>query len=453
MPLILFKNQFNMLDRFLNYIESNNLITCSDKILLTVSGGIDSVTMSHLFYKADVPFDIAHCNFKLRGNESDGDEEFVKKLTGKYGCHLYCRDFNTKKYAQENNISIQMAARELRYSWFNELAVQHNYDRIAVAHNRNDMVETMLINLIRGTGLKGLTGIKPRQDRIIRPILFATRGEINSYAADEKLNYREDSSNSETKYHRNLLRRKIIPLIEQINPSFTETAIEEAEVFQSAYLLYRNEIENIRIAITIPDDNKIVYSIPKIVSLRLTAPVIFDIICSYGFTYTDSKNLLITLNAESGKTFISDSYLLLKNRKTIIIEKIEKQENKENYFIRKESTAITVPVKLEIKRLENNSSFKIPNSSQIGALDYDKLQFPLRIRHWEKGDYFIPLGLKGKKKLSDFFIDRKINLLDKEKIWILQSGNDIVWVVGYQIDERYKVSEETRNILQLELID
>jgi len=442
-----------MLKKFVDYIESQNLVDGKDKILLTVSGGIDSISMAHLFHKAGFSFDIAHCNFKLRGYESEGDQEFVQKLAKKYGCDFYSRNFDTKEYAQNNSVSIQMAARELRYQWFNELANQHKYSRIAVAHNRNDIVETMMINLIRGTGLKGLTGIKSRQESIIRPMLFASRTEIVSYVANEKLEYREDSSNKETKYHRNLIRKEIIPLIEQINPSFTETVIEESEVFQSVNSLYQNELEKIRRAITLPDKNKVILSIPKIISLRLTAPVIFDLISCYGFSYSDSKNLLNVLNAEPGKKFISTSYILLKDRKTIIIEEVKKPGVDKKYFIDENSHSISNPVKLTIRKFIKDSDFRIPTSSKIAVLDIDKLVFPLHLRHWEKGDYFIPLGFKGKKKLSDFFIDRKINLFEKDNIWLLLSENKIVWVVGYQLDDRYKVTQETNSILQIELID
>ena len=442
-----------MLNKFIHYIDSQNLVGSNDKILLTVSGGMDSVSMAHLFYKAGYAFDIAHCNFKLRGKESDDDFAFVQKLAKKYRSKFYCKDFDTKEFAQQSKISIQMAARELRYQWFEELAIKHNYSCIAVAHNCDDYVETILINLIRGTGLKGLTGIKPRQRKIIRPLLFATRLEINEYIKKEKLTYREDSSNSDTKYHRNLIRKKILPLIGQINPSFTETLIGESEIFQSAYTIYQKEIEKMRKAISLPAENKIVFSIPKIQSLRLSAPVIYDLISPYGFNYTDSKNVLEILNAESGRKFFSDSHILLKDRKTLIIEEIRDTLANKIFSIDRNLHTLSTPVKLTLKKHKNNSEYQIPIESGIASVDYDKLVFPLYLRHWEKGDFFIPLGLKGKKKLSDFFIDRKVSLLDKKKIWLLFSENNIVWVVGYQLDDRYKVTSETKNILQLELND
>ena len=453
MPLIPLNILCHMLKKFIHYIDSQNLAGSNDKILLTVSGGIDSASMAHLFQQAGYAFDIAHCNFKLRGKESDGDQTFVQQLAEKYGCKIYCKDFDTKEFAQQSKISIQMAARKIRYQWFEKLATTHNYSCIAVAHNRDDYVETILINLIRGTGLKGLTGIKPRQGKIIRPLLFATRKEITEYVKKEKLTFREDSSNADTKYHRNLIRKEILPLIGKINPSFTETLIGESEIFQSAYSIYHKEIEKIRKAISLPSEDKIVYSIPKIQSLRLIAPIIFDLISPYGFNYTDSKNLLEILNAEPGRKFFSDSHVLLKDRKTLIIEEINKTEVNKIYNIEEHAKSLSVPVKLTLEKINAVSSYQIPKTSNIASIDYDKLVFPLRLRHWEKGDYFFPLGLKGKKKLSDFFVDRKINLLDKEKIWLLVSENDIVWVVGYQPDDRYKVTSETKNILQIVLID
>ena len=451
MLLTLHFNRLIMLERFISYIKSNNLAEKTDRILLTVSGGIDSVSMANLFHRAGYIFDIAHCNFKLRGRESDEDQKFVGNLASGFGCNFFCRDFNTTEYARLNNLSIQMAARDLRYQWFNELASENNYPRIAVAHNRNDIVETILLNLFRGTGLKGLTGIMPRRDRIIRPLLFAARNEIISWADKEKINYREDSSNSEIKYQRNLIRSEIVPLIERINPSFTETVIEEAEIFQTAYQLYGNEIENIRRAITIPDKHRTIFSIPKIISLRLTAPAVFDLISCYGFTYSDSKDLVNLLVAEPGRKLISDKFILLKDRNRIIIEKKPDEKTDDEYYINEDATSISKPIKLTFNRMIRGQDFQIPESSDIAVLDNNKLRYPLQLRHWKKGDYFIPLGLKGRKKLSDFFIDRKINTLDKEKIWLLVSENNIVWVAGYQIDDRYKVLPETENILQIEL--
>ena len=442
-----------MLENFKAYIDSQNLANYTDNLLLAVSGGIDSVSMAHLFHQADYKFDMAHCNFSLRGKESEQDQVFVEKLAEKYGCHIHTIRFETEKYAQEKGVSIQMAARELRYNWFEELAENNNYSHIAVAHNRNDIVETILINLIRGTGLKGLTGIKPLQGRIIRPLLFATRAEIQNYAEKEKLEFREDSSNQEIKYHRNLIRHKIQPLIEQINPSFTDTVIEESEIFHASYSIYQRELNNIRRAITISNDDRTVLSITKIVSFRLSAPVIFDILSPYGFTYTDSKNLLDALDRESGKKFFSEKYVMLKDRNTLIIEKIKKHTAEEKYLIDRKTESVSEPVQLKIRKISKSKDYQLPGLAKKAAIDYDKLIFPLQLRHWQKGDFFIPLGLNGKKKLSDFFIDHKIDLLEKDKIWILLSDSKIVWVLGQQIDDRFKVTEATRNIMQIDLID
>jgi tRNA(Ile)-lysidine synthase len=441
-----------MLERFQAYIKANDLVRLSDKILLAVSGGVDSVCMAHLFHQAGYTFDIAHCNFKLRGSESDKDQDFVNRLSKKYSCRFYLKVFDTLAYSQTNNLSIQMAARELRYEWFKELATQNNFSYVAVGHNRNDIVETMLINLIRGTGLKGLRGIMPKREHIIRPLLFASRTEIMNYAREENIRYREDSSNEETKYQRNLIRKKVLPILEQINPKYLETMIEEGEIFQSVDTLYRNEIENIRRIITIPGAG-IIYSIPKMVSVRLSAPVLYDLISCYGFTYTDSKNLLKVLTSEPGKRFISDRYELLKDRKTIVIEERNKQKGKHEYFIEKNTLEFLEPVTLKISKYPNDKHFRIPISSKKAVLDYDKLQFPLKLRHWKKGDFFFPLGLTGRKKLSDFFIDHKISRLEKERIWLLISGNDIIWVIDHQIDDRYKITPDTQNIIQFELMD
>ncbi|MBN1597762.1 MAG: tRNA lysidine(34) synthetase TilS [Bacteroidales bacterium] len=435
-----------MLERFLNYIATHKLIVTDSRVLLAVSGGIDSIVMAYIFNKTDFNFGIAHCNFKLRGIESDREQQFVGEYASKYNIEFYTANFNTKEFAKQNNLSIQMAARELRYKWFDSLAKEKNYNRIAIAHNRDDIIETFLINMARGTGLNGLTGIKVIQNNIIRPLLFASRKEIENFAKSKKIEYREDSSNLETKYYRNLIRHKIIPLFESMNPSFRDTIISETEVLQSTYKIYCNEIERLRKVIKTKDGSFIKLSIPMIISLRIDAPVFFDILKPYGFNFPTVIDILNALNSEPGKKFYSDNYVLLKDRNELIIEELTVEKQGDEYFIDGNCSEIQVPLRLTFKTFGKKESFNIPDSNINIALDYDLLSFPLALRKWKEGDYFYPLGMKGRKKISDFFTDRKINRLEKVNTWILTSGKEIVWIVGHQIDDRFKISSSTKKI-------
>lgn len=452
-PLTHKLSEQSMLEQFLKHIDLNSLGRKEKKILVTVSGGIDSIAMLKLYDAAGYSFSIAHCNFQLRGEESDGDEKFVRKLAKEYGVEIFVERFNTSEFCLQKKISVQMGARELRYTWFSKLATENSFDYIAVAHNKNDIAETMLLNLIRGTGLKGLTGIKPKAGNIIRPLLFASRKEIDKYVLEKSLVFREDSSNKETKYFRNLIRAEIIPCMEKINPSLLNTMIKESEVFNSSYQLYQKEIDALQKAIIVTEGSSVRLSILKLKSLRITAPVLYDLLRPYKFSLSDIEDILAGLNSESGRKFHSEKFSLIKDRNFLIIEDENELKEKGEYFIEEGISTISNPIKLSIKQVKNSPDFTIPRSNKTIAIDYDKLSFPLILRHWREGDYFVPLGMNGRKKLSDYFIDQKVNILDKKKFWLVISGNDIVWIVGKQIDERYKVGPQTQNILKLSLND
>lgn len=447
---MLIKKQI-MLDRFLTYNTENKLFTNKHKILLAVSGGIDSMVMMHLFYEAKFDIHLAHCNFKLRNIESDKDEIFVLKAADKFKLRSHIKSFETIRYSKNNKISVQMAARELRYNWFNELAEKHNYDRIAIAHNRDDLVETFLINLSRGTGIKGLTGMNAKQNKIVRPLLFASRKEIEEYVKINNVEYREDSSNKDTKYQRNLIRHKIIPLFEKLNPSFKETIFRETNVLRSTAKVYEQELQNILKAITVHRKPSHVLSIQKILSLRLGPEILYDLLSIYGYSYSTVQDICSSLDGEPGKLFYSDKYTLLKDRKTLVIEKIKRSDKKESFEIKEGAIRIEHPLHLSFSAETRNKDFNIPGGKTSISLDLDMVCYPLELRKWKKGDYFYPLGMKNKKKLSDFFTDRKINRLDKDKVWVLTSKNEIVWIVGHQIDERYKVRPDTVNLLHISL--
>jgi tRNA(Ile)-lysidine synthase len=442
-----------MIESFIRYIKENSLGGPEHHLLLAVSGGIDSATMVNLYHEAGFTFSIAHCNFQLREDESEEDQRFVEELAGHYESEIFVRRFDTLSYSGEKGISVQMAARELRYDWFRKVAVEHGCDYIAVAHNRNDVAETILLNLIRGTGLKGMTGIQPRSGNIVRPLLFASRTSIEEYAKKVGLKHREDSSNNEIKYQRNLIRREIIPLLQKINPSILDTLLQEAEVFDSAYHVYQRGLKNIRDAVITEEENRIKFSIAKIISLRLPDAILYDLLSPYRFSFSDVKNIMSCIQDDPGKKFFSQNYVLIKDRNFLVIEKLREGHRPEEFLVGETDILIKRPVTIEISRLKNDDSFSIPKSQHIVALDYDRLKFPLKLRHWKEGDFFYPLGMKGRKKLSDYFIDQKINILDKEKIWLMLSGDEIVWVLGRQINDHYKINAETQNIMTFRLND
>ncbi len=436
-----------MKERFIQFIKNQQLFEPDTEILLTVSGGIDSVFMLHLFYECNFDFSIAHCNFKLRGDESDKDEQFVKQLAERYACAFYIKSFDTETYAEENNLSIQMAARELRYDWFEEIREKNNYDYIAIAHNLDDLIETFFINLIRGTGLKGLTGIKSKTNKIIRPILFAQRNEIIEYCSKKNISYREDSSNISTKYLRNKIRHEVIPLFKEINPSITETIIQNTIRFAHAEKIYSDTINQIKKIFVFKDADDYYINIQKLLEKgELKKTILFEILTEFNFSNKIIDDIVLSLDGTSGKKFFSSTHRLLRDREFLIVSPIK--DKKENlYYIDEGSKEIKHPIHLKFSVVDNNDSFEITKDKLIAYIDYDKVEFPLLLRKWHKGDYFQPFGLPHFKKLSDFFVDNKFSINEKENTWILASGEKIIWVIGYRIDDRFKIISNTKKIL------
>lgn len=439
-----------MIEQLKEYIKVQELFQPEEKVLLTVSGGIDSMTMLDLFIRCGYNFSIAHCNFQLRGEEADGDQKLLEDFAKEKNIELFVARFNTKEYSEKHKISIQMAARELRYNWFNELAVEHGFSKIATAHNLNDVVETFLINLTRGAGIKGLTGIKPINGNIVRPLLFAKRTEIEFYAKQNNVRYRNDSSNAETKYMRNAIRHKIIPEFEKLNPAYLDTVVHTADLLKTAGSVYDEHLKRISTQLIEKKGDKTLVNIEKLVAHEITPPVLFDFISEYGFNYEHAKGILQAIDTQPGKVFLSSTHQLVVDRTQIIIGIIEDETN-QVYYLNKDDKIITKPVNLHCESIENSKTFVPVKSNLTGTFDADKLQFPLKLRRWEKGDYFYPFGMRGKKKLSDFFTDRKLSVIDKQEVWVMESGNEIIWIVGHRSDDRFKVSKTTKHILQIEL--
>ncbi|MFW5821381.1 MAG: tRNA lysidine(34) synthetase TilS [Bacteroidota bacterium] len=440
-----------MLEKLRKSLYSDNGVSPEHRIILAVSGGIDSMVMSELFSRLDNELIVAHCNFSLRGEESDKDEEFVKNFCGERSIPFISKRFDTLAYARENRISVQMAARDLRYNWFHELRLEKDFNFIATAHNLNDQIETFFINLSRGTGIRGLTGISHKNGVLIRPLSHFTRKEIVEFAEKHSVDWREDSSNISTRYIRNKFRHQILPLIEELNPSFERTMeenINNLSKVQSIYLKYIDERKEYIVRRT---GKQFIINIELLLNEEFGQSVIYEILSDLNFSPTAINDIWQSLWSPPGKRFYSDSHRIIKDRDELIIEAWKPSEEKK-FYIDKDQNEVDIPVKLSIEYIENKN-FKIPPYPDIACIDADKTDFPLIIRKWYPGDYFHPLGMQNSKKLSDFFVDNKFSIPMKEKTWLLCSGQDIIWIIGYRIDDRYKITRDTRKIMKIQIMD
>lgn len=438
-----------MFNRFLENIANKKLFEKSQKILLAVSGGIDSMVMLHLFEKSGFDYGIVHCNFQLRGTESDGDEEFVKTQVLIHGVPAFFKRFETVEYAQINGISIEMAARELRYEYFEKIRIEHGYDCIATAHHSDDLIETFFLNLTRKTGIKGLTGIKDKSGKIIRPMLFASRADIENFASEHYLEYREDSTNNEVVYQRNFLRNKILPLFSELNPSFRKNILASIENLKDAEAVYTGYFDTEKLKVLKAEADIQTIDIKKLLKSLHPKLLLLEILAEFGFNTTVTEEIFQSLENESGKKFYSKTHRLLKDREKLFVTKLVENENR-IFYIETDDVELFEPFDILIEKLPV-TDFKIRKESNIACIDMDKLEFPLLIRKWQEGDYFQPLGMTGFKKLSDFFIDEKIPVHQKENTWLLCSGEKIVWVMGYRIDNRFKITPHTQKVIKLEI--
>ncbi|MDD3478975.1 MAG: tRNA lysidine(34) synthetase TilS [Paludibacteraceae bacterium] len=421
------------------------LMPCTDtKLLVAVSGGIDSVVLLdvlvHLGYKCVV----AHCNFHLRGQESDDDMTFVAQLAAHYQVPLQTIHFDTTNIAQERKISIEMAARELRYTWFKELLKSEQCGAVAIAHHANDAVETFFVNLARGTGIRGLLGIQATNEFIIRPLLHCKRSQIETYAREHGLNFRTDSTNNETVYVRNKIRHQIIPPFQEINPSFTDTMCRNIENLSDVAEIYSYFIKDLRTKLCHEEKGITQISIEQLQVLPAFKTILFELLQPYNFNSATVDSIIQSLDGLSGKEFYSTTHRVIINRTLLEIEAINVIDN-DVYTIDNGSCAITNPIELTFERVDGIPEIK--KDKQCAYLDADKVIFPLVLRHWQQGDSFVPFGMKQSKKVSDFFIDEKISRSLKDKLWILTSQNDIIWIVGQRIDNRFRVSNETKSTL------
>lgn len=434
---------------FREFISANNLLNNTSKVLAAVSGGVDSIVLAELFQNTSTDFSIAHCNFQLRGQDSEADEIFVRELSEMYRVPFFFRKFETKQYAASHKISVQMAARDLRYAWFKDLLKEHNLDRIATAHHADDNVETFFLNLVRGTGIRGLTGIEPKRDELIRPLLFAKKKELIEYARQKNLAFREDKSNKDTKYSRNLIRHEILPQLESLNPGFVDTMIETMDKLKAAKEPYENYLNKLK-AELLEGNTTIKLNIQKLRKVSPLKHYLFELLTTFGFTKSDVDDIIGALEGDSGKQFLSPTHRLIKDRDCLLIDPRAEISNTEAIIIEEGTKRISNPINLSFE-VKSRLGFNIPNADQIACLDNARLKYPLNLRRWAKGDSMRPLGMKGSKKLSDIFIDKKIPLNEKENIFILESAGEIAWVVGHKVDDRFKTTAATEEVCLIKL--
>lgn len=447
----------DLYQEFIKNIQAQDLFEKKDFLLLAVSGGKDSVALCELCFQAGFNFEIAHCNFKLRGEESDRDENFVRELSKQYGVDVCVKEFETEKYAQENKISIQVAARELRYAWFNDLLISARGEAatdnlrncyLLTAHHADDNIETLLMNFFKGTGIKGLQGILPKQGKIIRPLLFAKREDIERFIKDNHLKFVEDSSNNSDKYTRNYFRHQLIPAVEKNFPQAKENLINNIERFREIDMLYQQSLQYHKKNLLEYKGNEIHIPILKLSKSKPLKTIIYEVIKDFGFTAHQTPEVMHLLGSDSGKYISSSTHKILKNRSWLIIAPLDTAESN-HILIEKNDTKIDFKEGVLQLKASFNSEKRPVNSEGIALLDLKNIAFPLLLRRWKEGDYFYPLGMQKKKKLSRFFIDRKIPLTQKEKIWVIESNKKIIWVIGQRIDERFKMTDKTRDSLEI----
>ena len=428
-----------MLDKVKDFIKSEGLIDDSDKILIAVSGGRDSIVLLMLLHNLKISIEVAHCNYQLRGEESEADQNFVKGLCRKFKIPFHTKKFETVNAAKNEGISIQMKARDLRYSWFHQLVKERGLTKIATAHHLDDQLETILINLTRGTGLKGLRGMKVKRDNIIRPLLCVSRDEINDFIYANHIPFREDCSNASGKYFRNKIRHQIIPILKEINPSLFQAINNSTKRLKSVEDNWEEQYEIWKSTLK-KKDNGLIISLSQIQKSTIT--FLQQFFRSKGFSYPDIESIIST--KDKGKSFYGkDNWKVVTASNQLEIFQSKQSEIRE-YYLDEE-----MPIDLKIECFENGVTLQ-PNGNKA-YINADKVQGKLRIRKWKQGDWFIPLGMNGKQKISDYFINNKFSLKDKEDTWLLCDAEKVVWIIGHRSDNRYRIDPGTKNIYVISL--
>lgn len=440
-----------MQEKFEAFVREQKLFDKNDRILVALSGGVDSVVLATLMLRSGYAFSVAHCNFHLRGEESNRDERFVRSWAEKNKIKLFVSEFDTYAYMQQKGISLEMAARELRYSMFENLMLSQGFSLLATAHHADDSAETFFINLLRGTGIAGLHGILPKHDNIVRPLLFATRKDIFDFAKANNIPFVEDSTNEETQFLRNKIRHRLFPLLKDLCPNFDTVIKKDIDRLRETEIVFRSVIERLRADIIEKESNICKINIDRLKKLHPIRILLYELLSEYGFNETDSNNVLASLDKESGKQFFSKTHRLLKDRNYLFITPLNADRHRERYLLNESQNMVNEPIHLVLETLEDLTFVNISKDRNIAMFDKDMLQFPLVLRHWKQGDAFVPFGMRKSKKLSDFFTSEKYSLIEKQQQWLLCSGNDIIWIVGRRTDNRYRISEETKTILKIEI--
>ncbi len=436
-----------MQQAFLDNLKKRKLCTSSDKILLAVSGGIDSMVLLDLFLKSGFDVSVAHVNFKLRGIESDKDENFVRDKCKLKSVPFFTTSFDTEAFARENKLSIQMAARELRYGWFEQIISEHDFDYLATAHHLNDSIETAILNMVRGSGLEGWDGISVANGKIIRPLLFAAREQIQNYAAENSITWREDESNSTDHYQRNFIRHQVVPLLSQLNPSFENSFSDSMEKISAAIELMELGMTEWKKAFTSEKDDSIYILKEGFVQSDFPEGLLWNLLRDFGFNFDQCTQAIQTLDGQPGKSFYAGEYQLSIDRTHLILS--FRKEGIEQVFVEDGQTDATLAGRTLKLRMVDLS--EVTKEKEVAFLDADKIKFPLIWRRWADGDNFFPLGMNHKKKISDFLIDQKIPVSQKDTVTVLESNGEITWVVGMRIGDPFKVTENTRSVLRIAL--
>jgi len=435
-----------MIEKFQSRLTNNFPYLFGKKLLLATSGGLDSMVMAHLFKSLNFEIALAHCNFQLRGNESLEDQLFVKNYADANDILVFITQFDTQSFAFDYQLSTQVAARELRYNWFYELLETKNYDYILTAHHADDNIETFLIHLIRGSGLDGFTGIPAQNESVVRPLLAFSREELANYAAENAIQWREDSSNASDKYLRNKVRHDLVPLLKELNPSFLTSFQNTQKYLNEAQVMVEDATIMIYQQVATETNDEIHYNIDKLKMLPNYRSYLYQWLNEYGFSAWDDIYELV--DSQSGKQVFSAEFRLLKDRSTLILAPITENNSTEVYYIEENQKEVNFPIKLFI----SDNNFNSNTDKSIIFVDADKLKFPLSLKKYEEGTVFQPFGMDGKsKKVSKLFKDEKLSLLQKENTWILYSNEEIVWVIGIRQDERFKIDTKTKNSLQIAL--
>ena len=433
-----------MVTAFKKHIAAHFPALADQKILIACSGGLDSIVLLHLLQKIGLTLGVAHCNFKLRGDHSDADLSFVETIAGNLGVPVFTTVFDTKTYAKTQGISTQVAARELRYEWFYSTARANGYDRIATGHHADDDLETFFINLSRVTGLRGLTGITSNTEQLIRPLLPFSRAQIMQFAKKEGLFWREDSSNSTRDYLRNKLRLDVIPAFKGVNKTVLQNFKQTQQHLKESQALLEDYITLVTKLVVSHTDAGYEIDIKQLQALPNTNTLLFELLYPYGFT--DFKAIASILESEVGKKVLSKQYVLHKDRNHLVLTTKEQVVDSRVYCIDAKQQSCTIPIKLNFTKVAQVGEHE-PHSLYVDAA---KLTYPLKVRAWRLDDVFHPFGMKGKKKLTKFFKDEKLSLLSKNSVWVLESGDEIVWVIGLRPDDRYKVTSATKEVLKIQ---